>query len=185
MGCMKNVSSQTRENIAVYAGTFDPVTYGHLWMIDAGSRLFSKLIVAVGTNPEKECHFSTRERVRMIDDVVEEYSNVVVDHYPNQFLIKYAENMGAKFILRGIRSTADYEYEKSISYVNRHLNDKITTVFLLPPREMIEISSSVVRGLIGPPGWEDVVSNYVPPSVLARLIEEENKRVKTPVDLGD
>ncbi|MBN2238683.1 MAG: pantetheine-phosphate adenylyltransferase [Dehalococcoidales bacterium] len=171
--------SSTQQSIAVYAGTFDPVTYGHLWMIERGSKLFNSLIVAVGTNPDKAPHFTTEERVRMIEDVTSGYSNVTVDHYPNQFLIKYAESMDAKFILRGIRSTADYEYEKSISYVNRYLNSDIETVFLLPPREMIEISSSVVRGLIGPPGWEVVVGKYVPPMILERLIEEQNKLIRT------
>jgi pantetheine-phosphate adenylyltransferase len=159
-----------QNRIAVYAGTFDPVTIGHLWMIKSGSSLFDKLIVAVGTNPEKKCYFSLKDRVSMLKESIEGYSNVTIDQYQNKFLIKYAESVGAKFILRGIRSTTDYEYEKSISYVNRHFNAEIVTVILLPPREMIEISSSVVRGLIGPEGWEDVVSKYVPPCVLKRLV---------------
>ena len=158
-----------QNRIAVYAGTFDPVTIGHLWMIKSGAGLFDKLIVAVGTNPDKKCHFSVKDRIEMLRESIEGYANVTIDKYQNRFLIKYAESVGAKFILRGIRSTTDYEYEKSISYVNRHLNSEIVTVFLLPPREMIEISSSVVRGLIGPEGWEGVVSKYVPPCVLRRL----------------
>ncbi len=165
-----------QERIAVYAGTFDPVTVGHLWMIKTGATLFDKLVVAVGTNPDKRCHFSIKDRVDMIKESIPGYSNVTVDKYQNRFLIKYAESIGAKFILRGIRSTADYEYEKSISYVNRHLNAEIETVFLLPPREMIEISSSAVRGLIGPEGWEDVVGKYVAPCVLERLILDRNSR---------
>jgi len=159
-----------QKRIAVYAGTFDPVTLGHLWMIQRGSSLFDKLVVAVGTNPDKICYFSARERVMMIQKSIAGYENVSVDKYQNKFLIKYAESIGAKFILRGIRSTGDYEYEKSLSYVNRDLNSEIVTVFLLPPREMIEISSSIVRGLIGPEGWEKVVSKYVPPCVLERLL---------------
>jgi pantetheine-phosphate adenylyltransferase len=173
-----------QNRIAVYAGTFDPVTIGHLWMIKSGSSLFDKLIVAVGENPEKKCHFSVKDRMVMLQESISGYENVTIDNYQNKFLIKYAESVGAKFILRGIRSTTDYEYEKSISYVNRHFNAEIVTVFLLPPREMIEISSSVVRGLIGPEGWEDVVSKYVPPCVLKRLISgnklksSAGKRVK-------
>ena len=165
-----------QNRIAVYAGTFDPVTVGHLWMIKSGSGLFDKLVVAVGTNPEKKCYFSLKDRIIMLKESTAGYNNVTVDKYTNKFLIKYAESIGAKFILRGIRSTTDYEYEKSISYVNRYFNPDITTVFLLPPREMIEISSSVVRGLIGPKGWEDVVGKYVPPCVLERLILERNSR---------
>lgn len=161
---------KTQGRIAVYAGTFDPLTVGHLWMIEAGSLIFDKLVVAIGTNPDKECYFPLEERLLMLKESISKYDNVTVDTYTNRFLIKYAESVGAKFILRGIRSTADYEYEKSISYVNRHLNSGIMTLFLLPPREMIEISSSVVRGLIGPEGWETVVSKYVPERVLERLV---------------
>jgi pantetheine-phosphate adenylyltransferase len=160
----------TAENrVAVYAGTFDPVTLGHLWMIEKGSSLFDKLVVAIGTNPDKKCHFSLEDRMMMLQESIAGYGNVSVSSYQNQFLIKYAESMGARFILRGIRSTTDYEYEKSLSYNNRSLNSDIVTVFLLPPREMIEISSSTVRGLIGPEGWEGVVGRYVPPCVLRRL----------------
>ena len=161
------MKKQTR--IAVYAGTFDPVTIGHLWMIKNGASLFDKLIVAVGTNPDKRCFFSLDDRISMLQETITGYQNVTVDKYTNQFLIKYAESIGARFVLRGIRSSADYEYEKSVSYVNSHLSSEIVTVFLLPPRELVEISSSVVRGLIGPEGWEEVVKKYVPPCVLERL----------------
>ena len=160
---------KTKNRIAVYAGTFDPVTIGHLWMIKAGSSLFDKLVIAVGTNPDKKCYFSLKDRIIMLQESITGYRNVTVDKYPNKFLIKYAESIGATFILRGIRSTTDYEYEKSLSYINRHLNSEIVTVFLLPPREMIEISSSIVRGLIGPEGWEAVIGKYIPPCVLKRL----------------
>jgi pantetheine-phosphate adenylyltransferase len=164
---------QTR--IAVYAGTFDPVTLGHLWMIEKGSKIFDKLVIAIGTNPDKKCYFPLEERILMLKESISKYSNVTVDAYENKFLIKYSESIGAKFILRGIRSTADYEYEKSLSYINRDLSSEIVTVFLLPPRNLIEISSSVVRGLIGPEGWEQVVSKYIPRSVLKRLKSLVNK----------
>jgi pantetheine-phosphate adenylyltransferase len=171
----REVSMKTQNRIAVYAGTFDPVTIGHLWMIKAGSRLFDRLIVAVGVNPEKKCYFSLKDRIVMLQESTADYNNVTIDKYQNKFLIKYAEGIGAKFILRGIRSTTDYEYEKSMSYVNRDFNSEIVTVILLPPREMIEISSSVVRGLIGPEGWEEVVRKYVPATVLKRLMAETKR----------
>ena len=167
---------KTQNRIAVYAGTFDPVTIGHLWMIKNGSYLFDELIVAIGTNPEKKCYFSLKDRITMLQESITGYQNVTVDKYSNKFLIKYAESIGAKFILRGIRSTTDYEYEKSLSYVNRHINSEIATVILLPPREMVEISSSIVRGLIGPEGWEEVVGKYVPSCVLERLMSENRCR---------
>jgi pantetheine-phosphate adenylyltransferase len=163
----KNLNPQDR--IAVYAGTFDPVTIGHLWIIKTASGLFDKLIVAVGTNPDKKCFFSLEDRIKMLEESTAGYSNIVIDQYTNQYLIKYAESVCAKFIVRGIRSTTDYEYEKSINYINRHLNSEILSIYLLPPREMVEISSSVVRGLVGPDGWEQVVGKYVPDCVLKRL----------------
>jgi pantetheine-phosphate adenylyltransferase len=166
---------KTRDRIAVYAGTFDPVTLGHLWIIKVGSGLFDRLIVAVGTNPDKRCYFSFEDRMGMLQEALAGYKNITVDRFPNKFLIKYAEGAGAKYILRGIRNTTDYEYEKTLNYVNRHLNPKIVTVSLLPPREMVEISSSAVRGLIGPEGWEKVVANYVPPCVLERLVSRDHR----------
>ena len=165
-----------RQNrIAVYAGTFDPVTLGHLWMVKTGASLFDKLVVAVGTNPDKKCYFSLEDRIEMLQESIKPFKNVTIDKYTNKFLIKYAQSIGAKFVLRGIRNTTDYEYEKSLNYVNRHLNSKIVTVSLLPPREMVEISSSTVKGLIGPEGWEQVVGKYVPPCVLERLMSGENR----------
>lgn len=170
---------KTQNRIAVYAGTFDPVTIGHLWMIKTGSSIFDKLVIAVGTNPDKKCHFSLEDRIIMLQESIAGYENVTADKYPNKFLIKYAESIGAKFILRGIRSTTDYEYEKSLSYVNRQLNSEIVTVFLLPPKEIIEISSSIVRGLIGPEGWEEVVGKYISPFVLKQLMLQYNRQCET------
>ena len=167
---------QNEDRVAVYAGTFDPITLGHLWIIEKGSRLFDRLVVSVGTNPEKTCYFSLEDRMKMIQLSIAGIKNAVVENYTNKFLIKHAESIGAKFILRGIRSTSDYEYEKTLSYVNRDLNSDIVTVFLLPPRELIEVSSSIVKGLIGPEGWQDVVKNYVPKCVLDRLIAKQGKR---------
>jgi pantetheine-phosphate adenylyltransferase len=158
------------KRIAVYAGSFDPVTLGHMWMIKVGSGLFDELVVAVGTNPGKNCYFTLKDRIEMLQESTAGFNNVRVDKYPNKYLIKYAESIGAKFIIKGIRNSTDYEYEKSISYINRDLNPDIVTVFLLPPRELVEFSSSIVRGLIGLEGWQDIVMKYVPPFVLRRLI---------------
>ena len=167
----KTIKTESRN--AVYAGTFDPVTFGHLWIIKTGASLFDKLVVAVGTNPNKKCYFSLKDRIKMLQESTTEFKNVSIAKYTNQFLIKYAESIGAKFILRGIRISTDYEYEKILNYVNRRINSEIATVFLLPPREIVEISSSIVRGLIGLEGWEEVVGKYVPPCVLNRLKVEK------------
>ncbi len=179
-GLVMEINAKPRNRVAVYAGSFDPVTLGHIWMIKMGASLFDKLIVAVGTNPSKKCHFTTSERIKMLQESTAGLDNVTVDKYPNRFLINYAESVGAGYILRGIRSTTDYEYEKTLSYVNRHINSDIITVFLLPPREMIEISSSTVWALIGPEGWEEVAGKYVPACVLKRLISEKQENKNNP-----
>lgn len=165
--------------IAVYAGTFDIVTNGHLWMIEQGARLFDELVVAVGTNPEKKSFLPVKDRLEMLRQSTVGYENVTIDNYVNRFLIEYAKDIGAKFILRGIRNPTDYEYEKSLRYINSDLNSEIVTVFLMPPREIAEVSSSIVRGLIGPDGWEDVVSKYVPTTVLKRLKEVSRARTRS------
>lgn len=157
--------------IAVYAGTFDPVTLGHIWMIEQGIGLFDKLIVAVGLNPEKKPFLTLEERVGLLKKSTSKYTNITITHYSNQFLIKYAEEIGARYILRGIRNHNDYEYEKGFRNVNSDLNPNVTTVFLMPPREIEDISSSTVRGLIGPDGWEKVIIKYIPVCVLDKLQE--------------
>jgi len=169
---------KTQNRTAIYAGSFDPVTLGHMWMINVGSDLFDKLVVAVGTNPAKNCYFSLTDRIEMLQESIAGYANVTVDKYPNKYLVKYAESIGAKFILKGIRNSTDYEYEKSISYINRDLNSEIVTLFLLPPRDLVEFSSSIVRGLIGLEGWEEIVGKYVPAYVLERLIAANKSQIR-------
>lgn len=154
---------------AVYAGSFDPITRGHLWMVEQGSRLFDELIVAAGVNPEKRYLFPLEERLAMVREAVSDYSNVTVTSYENLFLVRYARSVGAGHILRGIRNEADYGYGRGMRYVNTEIEPGIVTVFLMPPREYAEISSSFVKGLVGPEGWEDLVPQYVPPGVSRRF----------------
>ncbi len=159
------------KRLALYAGTFDPLTIGHLWMIKQGSAMFDKLIVAIGINPEKQCMFSVKERLEMIRKAIKPFSNVELSSFTNKFLISYAQSIGARFVLRGIRTESDYEYERAMRNINSDFNPDITMVFLMPPRGISEISSSMVKGLIGPEGWEGIVKNYVPQSVFNKLRE--------------
>jgi len=158
-------------SVAVYAGTFDPVTIGHIWMIEQGIRLFDKLIIAVGLNPDKKPDFLLEDRIQLLEKSTTSCKNITIKQYHNKFLVKYAEEVGARYILRGIRNPDDYEYEKTWRLVNGDLSPNITTVFLMPPREIAEISSSTVKGLIGPEGWEEIVRKYVPECVLEKLKE--------------
>ncbi len=154
-----------QDRVVVYAGSFDPITNGHLWMIEESARLFDRVIVAIGVNPEKKSFFPLHDRLTMIQQTVGHLPNVEITDFTNKYLISYALDVGASFILRGIRNTNDCVYEQQMRNVNADINSKITTVFLMPPREIAEISSSLVKGLVGPEGWQDLVRTYVPSSV--------------------
>lgn len=155
----------------VYAGSFDPLTIGHLWMIEQGARLFVRLVVAVGVNPDKKYTFPLEERLRMLRESTRPFRNVSVAAFANRYLIRYAQSVGASHILRGIRSESDYEFERTMRNINGDLDPAICTVFLMPPRDIAEVSSSMVKGMIGPSGWKAIVRKYVPSPVYRRLLE--------------
>src|SRR3989344_2311309 len=115
---------------AVYAGSFDPLTNGHLWMIEAGANLFDELVVAIGINPDKKHAFSLEDRISMLKRSTRNFSNVKIDSFENKFLVNYASSVNAQYILRGIRTEGDYEYERGMRHVNSDLNPKIATTFL-------------------------------------------------------
>jgi len=140
-------------------------------MIEQGAELFDKLIVALGINPDKHYLFSIEDRIEMLRQSVSHLANVDVQCFTNEFLINFAESVGARFILRGIRNESDYEQERMMRNVNGDLDPGITTVFLMPPRAIAEVSSSLVKGLVGPEGWEDVVKRYVNQNVFEKLRE--------------
>ena len=155
---------------AVYAGSFDPLTNGHLWVIQEAAAKYDRLIVAVGVNPDKKCNFTIEERMDMIQQSIEgQYDNVVVTSFPYMFLVDYASEMGASVIIRGLRSAADLDSETTMANINRKINPRISTFFVIPPEELIKVSSSMVRSLVGPKGWENIVRNYVPLPVLKKL----------------
>jgi len=154
---------------AVYAGSFDPLTNGHLWMIQQGLELFDHLIVAIGSNPTKSYTFSVKDRLELLKASVPSCERLVVDHFDNRYLVDYAKEKGAAYVLRGVRSPADYEFERVMRYINNDLAPEINTVFLMPPRDLAQVSSSMVKGLIGPEGWEKTVRRYVPNAVFEAL----------------
>jgi pantetheine-phosphate adenylyltransferase len=160
---------------AVYAGSFDPITNGHLWMIDQGRQLFSKLVVAIGINPEKKYLFPLADRIEMLRQATVQYPNVRIASFENLFLVNYARQIGAGFILRGIRNEQDYSYERGMRYVNADFDGNVQTIFLIPPRQLVEVSSSFVKGLVGPTGWESMLLNYVPPAVHAAFVQKFGK----------
>ena len=160
-----------KKRLGVYAGSFDPLTIGHLWMIQAGVNLFDRLIVAVGINPEKRYTFPLEERLSMLCESLKSYRNLSVTSFSNRYLIDYAQSVGATHILRGIRSESDYEFERTMRNINGDLDPGIVSVFLMPPRDIAEVSSSMVKGLVGPKGWQKVVRKFVPEPVYRRLLK--------------
>lgn len=156
----------------IYAGSFDPPTYGHLWMIEQGAKMFNTFYVAVGQNSQKAYTFTLAERVDMLEDLCADFKNVEVVQFENKFLVKYAESMGVDYILRGIRNEKDYTYERGMRYVNNNINNTIQTVFMMSPRFLVEVSSSLVKGLVGSDDWEHIVREYVPESVFFKMLKK-------------
>lgn len=159
-------------NKAIYAGSFDPITNGHVWLIKKSAAIFDKLVVAVGDNPYKNYSFSVEERIDMLKKVLSDFPNVEIGHFNGEFLVNYAKKIGAQYIVRGIRNTQDYEFEKTVRYINSDVCPDIETVFFMPPRDFAEVSSSLVKGFVGTDGWQDIVTKYVPQLVVDALIKQ-------------
>ena len=151
--------------VAIYPGSFDPITNGHLDLIQRGSALFDKLIVSILRNDEKQALFSVAERIEMLKEVVGGFSNVEVASFDG-LLVDYAAECGASVILRGIRAVSDYEYELQMALMNRRLRPEIETVFLMAGEAHSFISSRLVKEVIGLGGN---IAGLVPPSVEGRL----------------
>jgi pantetheine-phosphate adenylyltransferase len=133
-----------KTSIAIYPGSFDPVTNGHLDLIERGEKMFDLLIVAVLRNAEKEPLFSVAERVEMLREVTKQWTGVEIDVFDG-LLVDYARKRGAGVILRGIRAVSDYEYELQMGLMNRKLEPRLETVFMLPGLSYSYLSSKLVR----------------------------------------
>jgi pantetheine-phosphate adenylyltransferase len=131
---------------AIYPGSFDPVTNGHLDLISRGALIFDRLVVAVSHNPEKDPLFAAEERVDMLDAVTFEWKNVQVEVFKG-LLVDFARAKGASVILRGIRAVSDYEYELQMAMMNRKIEPQIETVFMLPGEAYSFVSSRLVKEL--------------------------------------
>jgi pantetheine-phosphate adenylyltransferase len=159
------LADKPRRVVAIYPGSFDPITNGHLDLIDRAARLCDQLIVAVLGNEEKQPLFTTAERMEMLRDVVRDYPNVEVGSFDG-LLVDYARARGATTIVRGIRAISDYEYELQMALMNRRLCPDIETVFLMAGEAYSFISSRLVKEVIGLGGD---ITGLVPPSVEVRL----------------
>jgi pantetheine-phosphate adenylyltransferase len=130
--------------IAIYAGSFDPVTNGHVDLIRRSLGFVDRLVVAVATNVAKQPLFSTEERIAFIRDAVDADGRVEVRHFPG-LLVDFAKEVGANLFIRGLRAVSDFEYEYQMALMNRHLSPTVETVFMVPSLETTYISASLVR----------------------------------------
>jgi len=151
------------ERTAVYPGTFDPITLGHLDIIRRGSRLVDRLVVGVTTNPSKSPMFSVAERMAMVRREVADVGNVGVVEF-DSLLMDFAEREGAAMILRGLRAVADFEYEYQMAGMNQQLNDRIETVFLMADVSLQPIASRLVKEIAR---YGGAVEKFVTPAVAA------------------
>ncbi len=156
--------SQAGNQIAVFPGTFDPITLGHLDIIRRGAKLYEQLIVGVGENPEKSAMLDASQRVEIIRRIVNDLTNVRVENYTG-LTINFADKCGAGVLLRGIRDATDLHMETAIAHTNRYVSG-VETVMVLPAPQYAFISSRLVRQIAGAGGD---VSSLVPPEVLACL----------------
>ena len=161
------------KRIAVYPGSFDPLTNGHLDIIVRGSRLFDRVIVAVSKNPSKTPRFSFAERLRMIQSAVAKSrlsKTVSVDHFDG-LLVDYCRRKGATAVIRGLRVLSDFEYEFQMALMNRRLAKDVETVFLMPDERYVYLSSTLVNEVARLGGD---VGSFVPQRVRAEMIRGKN-----------
>ena len=151
--------------IAIYPGTFDPPTNGHLDLIQRGAKIFDELVVAILRNSEKVPLFSVDERLEMLRDCTRGWENVRVESFEG-LLVDYARSCGAQAVLRGIRAVSDYEYELQMAWMNRKLDASLETVFMMPAGAYSYLSSRLVREIASLGG---ALGDFIPASVERRL----------------
>jgi pantetheine-phosphate adenylyltransferase len=159
---------------AIYPGSFDPLTNGHLDLIERGSKIFDELIVAILRNPEKDPLFSLGERRKMMEDMTDPWKNVRVDSFEG-LMVDYAVKVKASAVLRGIRAISDYEYELQMALMNRKLSPNLETVFMMPAEAYSYLSSKLVREIAQLGGS---ISGLVPELVEQKLHEKMDPAIK-------
>jgi len=153
---------------AIYAGSFDPVTYGHIDIIRRASELFEKLVVAVGANTSKKTIFSEKERLEMLVKACSKFKNVEIDIF-RDLIVKYAKRKNASVLVRGLRAVSDFDFEFQMSLMNKKMHPELSTIFLMPDEKYVYLNSSLIREVARMKGD---VKNFVPDFVAKKLKEK-------------
>jgi len=164
----KTVLKRTR---AIYPGTFDPLTNGHLDIIERSCKIFDEVIVAIGDNPDKNPLFTVEERATMIKKAIAHLSNITLVKF-NSLLVDLSSELDSNIIIRGIRTVSDFEYESHMTYANNSLRKELETVYLMPSLKYSFISSSLVRTLLQ---FDGKIDHLVPKNILEDIEEKRKK----------
>ena len=156
------------ERVAIYPGSFDPVTNGHLDILERGLKLFDKIILAILTNPKKSFLFTLEQRIDMLEDSIKEFANVEIDTFDG-LTVDFAAARNAQGILRGLRAMSDFEYEFQMALMNRRLNREVQTVFLMTGLRWIYTSSSIIKEAAQ---FGGNIKGMVPPIVEMKIQEK-------------
>jgi pantetheine-phosphate adenylyltransferase len=169
------MAKSSGQQAAVYTGVFDPIHLGHLDVIQRGSRIFDHLVVGVGINPEKSSFFTLEERVQLVQRVVAPHANVTVQPFTG-LAVRFVRSVGARVMLRGLRTLSDMEYEFSMSLTNLALDPEIETVFLMAKEEYSHISSTLIRQIAT---FHGPLTKFVPLEV-KKALEDKMKGQEEP-----
>ena len=168
------MTTPTQPRVAIYPGSFDPLTSGHVDIIERGARIFDSIIVAILANVGKTPLFSEAERVAIIRDVFKDKPNVQVETF-NGLLVDYAQRKHASVLVRGLRAVSDFEYEFQMALMNRHLAPGLETVFMMPAEQYTYISSRLIKEVFTLGG---AVTGLVPPIVEEKLRAKQKAKKK-------
>lgn len=159
-----------KQRKALYAGSFDPVTFGHMYVIEQAAHLFDEVLLGVGSNSQKRAYFSLDRRKHFLEIATQHLRGVSVHSFENMLLVEYAASVGANYIVRGIRSGTDFVFEQQMRMVIAKLQPSIEIVYFIPPPHLTEVSSTLVREFLGVPEGMRVLREYVPKPVLDELL---------------
>ncbi len=163
-----NFALSTNSKIIIYPGTFDPVTYGHIDIINRAGELFDKIIVTVAINPSKNPLFSLEERLNLLQESLSGMPNIEVTEFEG-LVVDFAKSYNAKAILRGLRAVSDFEYEFQMALMNHKLNSNVRTLFMMPNEKYTYLNSSIIRNLAQ---FNADVSEFVPSCVQSALLRK-------------